>query len=62
MAAKVSNDDYGNLDVLSRAVEKHNKESILVNAIKGFGEHFGEGGPGSWIKPEDKLRDPLGLI
>jgi hypothetical protein len=59
MAAKVSNDDYGQLDELSAAVEKHNKESILVNALKGFGEHFGEGGLGSWIPQADKDAHPL---
>lgn len=59
MAAKVSNDDYGNLDALSEAVEKHNKESILVNALKGFGEHFGEGGLGSWIPQAERDAHPL---
>jgi len=60
LAAKVSNDDWGQLDVVTEAVQKHNKESILVNALRGFAEGFGEGGLGAtWIKPEDMEKAPL---
>lgn len=57
IAASISNDDYGQLDAVSAAVQKHNKESILVQTFKGFGsgfaEGFGPGGVGSWIPAKD---------
>jgi Large polyvalent protein associated domain 22 len=54
LAAKVSNDDYGQLDAVSQAVQKHNDSSILMQAIKGFGEGFGSGGLGGSYFPAPK--------
>lgn len=59
LAAKVSNDDYGQLDVISQAVQKSRADSILVQGAKGFAEGFGEGGLGSWISQKDKDEHPL---
>src|ERR1700689_1945792 len=70
MAAKVSNDDYGNLDDTSRAVSTIGDKSIMQHAIdafspvagaatQGFVQGVGPGGPGSWMlqHPEEGYKE-----
>lgn len=54
MAAKVSNDDYAQLDAVSAAVQKFashvpDAESIAGAGVKGFKEGFGDEPVGHWI-------------
>lgn len=71
LAAKVSNDDYGNLDSLSGKLGFLGRSRAILSAPtgaiwegdkgigQGFAEGFGEGGIGSWITPEDQIKYPF---
>ena len=47
MAAKVSNDDYGQLDATSQVLTKH-LEGYFASALQGFKEGAGSGQIGDW--------------
>lgn len=53
MAAKLSNDDYGQLDTVSSSVNRIGQKSVLGEALAGWQKGVGPGGVGSWIPTED---------
>lgn len=55
MAAKVSNDDWGQLGAIAERLKRFAFDPLKAGA-KGFQEGFGEGPWGSWIKPQDAER------
>jgi hypothetical protein len=55
LAAKVSNDDYGQLDSVSQKLKQFGGASVIHETMKGFAEGYGERQFGEWLykRPQD---------
>lgn len=55
LASKVSNDDYGQLDLVSQKMKQFGGASVVHEAMKGFAEGYGERAFGEWLykRPQD---------